>query len=107
MLPYLLYLQPPNILLYAYAHDTVFNACSWTRIYQYTCTYFYTLLGIHHTTRLGVLTPLNLHVQILELGAYGIFQLLIRDVQRKRGPSADRPEPYPSSPLLISRVFLL
>jgi len=77
-------------------HDTVYNTCSSTRIYRYTCTYLCPPLGIHHTTRWGVLTPLNLHVQIPEFGACGSFRLLIRDAQRKRGFSADRLEPHPS-----------
>jgi len=33
----------------------------------------------------GVLTPLDLHVQISEFGACGFSPLLIRDAQRKRG----------------------
>ena len=37
-----------------------------------------TSLGIHHTTRWGVLTPLNLHVQILKIKACGFSRLLIR-----------------------------
>ena len=55
------------LLLYAYAHDMVFNTCSWIQLYQYTCAYLCTPLGIHHTTRWGVLTLLDLHVQILKL----------------------------------------
>ena len=36
----------------------------------------------HITTHRGVLTPLNPHVQVLELGAFGFSQLLIRVAQR-------------------------
>jgi len=44
------------------------------------------------------LTPLNLHVQILEFGACAFSRLLIWDAQRKRGSSADHPEPFSSRP---------
>jgi len=97
---YHLYLLPFYLLMYVYAQDTVFITCYLTWIYQYTCDSPYTPLGIHHTTRWGVLTPLDMHVQISELGAYGFFWLLIRDAQRKHGSSADRLEPHPSSPCL-------
>ena len=46
------------------------------RIYRYTCAYLRTSLGISITTCWRVLTPLDPHVQVLELGAYGFFQLL-------------------------------
>ena len=41
------------------------------RIYRYTCAYLCSLLGIRITTRRGVLTPLDPHVQVLEFGACG------------------------------------
>ena len=41
-----------------------------------------TPFGIRITTRRGVLTPLDPHVQVLELGACGFSQLLIRVAQR-------------------------
>jgi len=64
-------------------------------------------IGIHHTTRWGVLTPLDPYVQILKLGACGFSWLLIKDAQRKRGSSTDHLTPILPGPLLISRVFLL
>jgi len=57
------------------------------QIYRYTCAYLRTPLGSRLTTRWGVLTPLNLHIQILELGASGFSQLLTRVVQWRHGIS--------------------
>ena len=61
------------------------------------------------TTQLvgGVSDPLDPHVQIPAFGACGFSRLLIRNVQQKRGLSVDHLRPYPSRPLLVSRVFLL
>ena len=53
------------------------------------------------------LTTLDPHVQISEFGACGFSRLLIRDVQQKRGSSADRLRSYPSGPPARSRVFPL
>ena len=39
------------------------------RFYRYTCAHPCTLFGIRTTTCWGVLTPLDPHVQVLELGA--------------------------------------
>jgi len=50
------------LLLYAYAHDTIFNAYLWFGFID-TCVLIFTLLGISITTRRGVLTPLDSHVQ--------------------------------------------
>jgi len=52
------------------------------RIYRYMYAYLRKPLGISITTRRGVLTPLDPHVQVSELGACRLSQLLIRDVQR-------------------------
>ena len=78
-----------------------------TRIYLYTSAFLCTPRGIHHTNHWRVLTSLDLYVQIPKLGACGFFRLIIRDAQRKREFSAHRLKPYPSKPLLISRVFFL
>ena len=80
------------------AHNTIFNTCSFIRIYWYTCAYPCMPLGIHNTTRLGVLTPLDPHVQVSELGACGFSLLLMKVAQRKRGSSADCLKPHPSRP---------
>jgi len=77
-------------------HD--FQCMFMIRIYRYTCAYLYSSSGFRITTRRGVLTPLNPHVQILELRACGFSQLLIRVAQLKRGSPADRPEPHPFRP---------
>ena len=53
-------------------------------IYRYTCAFLCTPFGIHHTTRWGVLTPLDPHIQIPELGACRFLRLLIKNAQRKR-----------------------
>jgi len=37
-----------------WAHDTIFNTCSLTQIYRYTCAYLCTSLGTHLATRWGV-----------------------------------------------------
>ena len=66
-----------------------------------------TWLLLHHSPGEYHLTPLDSHVQVLEFGACGFSQLLIRVAQLKRGSLADRPEPYPFGPLCVFRVFLL
>jgi len=63
--------------------------------YKYACP---CSLGIRHTTRWGVLTPMDSHVQISMLRACEFSQLLIRNVQWKRGSSADHPKPFSSRP---------
>jgi len=92
--------------------DTIFYSRFSLHIYQYTCSGPCTPLDIHYTTRWGVSDSpgsayLDLGAWNLELEACGFSQLLIRDAQQKRGSSADRPELFPFSPLLDSRVFLL
>ena len=52
------------------------------QIYWYTYAYLCSPLGTRITTRRGVLTPLDPHIQVLELGAGGFSQLLIRVAQR-------------------------
>jgi len=52
------------------------------QFYRYTWAYLCTPLGIHITTRRGVLTPLDPHVQVLELEVCGSSQLLTWEVQR-------------------------
>jgi len=89
--------------------------CSWYG-FQYKLFWFrfidtLVLIPAHHltfTTPLvgEFLTPLNLHVQISELGACGFSWLLIRDAQLKRGSSADRLRPYPSRPSARLSSFL-
>jgi len=86
-------------------HD--FQCMFMIQIYRYTCTYPYTPLDIQHTTRWRVLTPLDLHVQILELGAFEFSRLLIKDAQLKRESSADRLRPYPFKPLARLSSFPL
>ena len=76
------------------------------RIYRYTCLYPCMPLGIYNTTRWRVLTPLDPHVQISELRAYGFSRMLIRNAQRKRGSSAVRLRPYPSRPPARLSSFL-
>ena len=68
------------LLLQACSYDMVFMFM--IRIYRYTCAYPYSPSGFRITTRRGVLTPLDPHVQVLELGACGFSQLLIRVAQR-------------------------
>jgi len=63
----------------SYAHDTVFNACLWFRfIDTRVLIYARHLAFALPLTRVFYLTPLDPHVQVLELGAYGFSQLLIR-----------------------------
>ena len=70
-LPYLI-----SYALHACAYDMV--SMFMIQIYRYTCAYPYSPSGFRITTRRGVLTPLDPHVQVLELGACGFSQLLIR-----------------------------
>ena len=92
--------------MYAYTLDTIFDTCSLTQIYRYTCVHLCMSLGTHLATRWGVLTPLDLRVQILELEARGFFRLLIRDAQQKCGSSTDRPKSVPSIPPTRLSSFL-
>ena len=118
MLPCLLYLSPLHLLLSYYImsipclislaiyllapvylcsrHDL--QCMFMIQIYRYKCAYLCTPFGISITTRWGVLTPLDPHVQFLKLGACRFSLLLIRVAQRLRGSPADRPEPHPSRP---------
>jgi len=63
------------LLLYAYAHDTVFNACLWFEFIDTRVLIFVRHLALR-TTRWEVLTPLDSHVQVLEFGACGFSRLL-------------------------------
>jgi len=66
-----------NLLLHACAHDTVFNTCYDSNLSIYVCLLLHaTWHSI--TTCWGVLTPLDPHVQVLELRACESFQSLIR-----------------------------
>jgi len=64
----------------------------------YTCAYLYTPHGLIFVLVGLLLTILNLHVQISELGACGFSRLLIRIAQWKHGSWHDHPEPFSSSP---------
>jgi len=94
------------LLLLACAHDTIFNACLW---FGFIDTHV--LINARHLAFASplfgefYLTPLDPHVQVMELGTCGFPQLLIRVVQLKRGSPVDRPEPYPSRPLCVSLEF--
>ena len=90
----IVYLLAPACLCPRHSFQCMFMI----RIYRYMCAYLSTPSGIRITTRRGVLTPLDPHVQVLELGTCGFSQLLIRVAQLKRGSPADRPEPHPSRP---------
>ena len=87
---------------------TRFSMMFMIQIYRYTCAYLYSPSGFCITTRRGVLTPLDPHVQVLELGACGFSQLLIRMAQLKRGSLADKSKALSfQTPLFGSRVLLL
>jgi len=87
LIPFAVYLLAPSCL--CLRHD--FQCMFMTWIYRYTCAYLSTPSDFHITTRLGVLTPLDPHVQVLELGACAFSQLLIRVAQLRRESPADRP----------------
>jgi len=77
------------ISLAIYLHDSVclcsrhdFQCMFIIQIYQYTCVYLCTPFGIIITTCWGVLTPMDSHVQVSELGACRFSQLLTCEVQR-------------------------
>ena len=63
------------LLLHAYAHDTVFNACLWFSFIDTHVLIFSRHLAFASPLAGGVLTPLGPHVQVLELGPKGIFLL--------------------------------
>ena len=85
-MPYLLYSSPRYLFLSSYIIDVpglisitvslLALACWYLRhdlqcifmtlIYRYTCAYLSKSSGIRITTRRGVLTPLDPHVQVLE-----------------------------------------
>ena len=85
---------PAPVCLYSRHH--FLNICSFDWIYRYMCAYLCTQFGIRITTCWGVLTPLDLHVQISELGTCGFSRLLIKVAQRQHGSSANRLWPHPS-----------
>ena len=84
-------------------HD--FQCMFMIRIYRCTCAYACTPLGIRNTTRWGVLTPLNPHVQILELEAEDSLGCW----SEKHSGSVDRQQtrqkPYPFRPSCLSSEF--
>ena len=59
-------------------------------IYRYTCVWSCTPFGISITTRWGVLTLLDPHVQVSEFGACRFSRMVINDAQLKR-ESTSRP----------------
>jgi len=118
----LFYLSPALILLYHVFHCSIslalyllapvclcqrhdFQCMFMIQIYRYTCAYLCSPLGIRITTRRGVLTPLDPHVQVSEFGACGFSQLLIKVAQLKRGSPADCLKPHPSRPPCVSSSF--
>jgi len=78
-------------------HD--FQCMLLIRIYWYMCACPCMPLGFITPLIREFLTPLDLHVHILEVGACGFSWLLIKDAQRKCGLLTDRPESFPSRPL--------
>ena len=112
---YILLLDASFMFMYSCTHDTIFNTCYFDLDLSIHMCFPCTLLGIRHTTRWGVLTPLNPHVQILELGACGFSQLLIRVAQQKHNGSAKdqfgtlpfQPPCAPSSFPVVTREAIL
>ena len=94
------------LLLHACAHNTIFNSCSWFGFID-TCVLIYARHLAFASPLAGefCLTPLDPHVQVMELGACGFSQLLIRVAQLKRGSPADRSEPHPSRPPYLALEF--
>ena len=68
------YIYPPASVCFCSRHS--FQCMFMIQIYRYTCAHLCTPLGIRITTRQGVLTPLDLQVQVSDRGAYGFSQLL-------------------------------
>jgi len=69
-----------------------------TSLDMYTCACLYMPHGLIFVLIRLLLTTMDLHVQILELGASKFSPFLIRVAQWKRGSSADHPEPFSSRP---------
>jgi len=63
------------LLLHAYAHNTVFNAWLWFGFIDTLVLISARHLAFASPLAGGVLTPLDPHVQVLELGLKGIFLL--------------------------------
>ena len=85
-----------------------FQCIFMTWIYQYTCAYLSTPSGFRITTRRGVLTPLDPHVQVLE--AWSVWILPVADQSgAAEAWTPSRPSRVASfqASLLGSRVFLL
>ena len=85
LISFAVYLLAPACLCPRHGFQCTFM----TWIYQYTCAYLCSSSGFRITTRRGVLTPLDPHVQVLELERVDSPTLL------KRRSPADRPEPHP------------
>ena len=62
--------------IHAYTHDTVFNAWLWFGFINTHVLIFSRHLAFASSLARGVLTPLDPHVQVLELGAKGFSWLL-------------------------------
>ena len=92
------------LLLYVCAYDMVFQHALLIQIYQYTCAYPCTPLGIHHTTHWGVSDSLGSACSDLRAWSCRFFWLLIRVAQWKCESSANRLRPILPGPLLGSRV---
>jgi len=95
------------LLLHAYAHDTVFNAWLWFGFIDTLMLISARHLAFASPLAGGVLTPLDPHVQVLELGARGFSWLLTWEVQRQLGSPADHLKLYPSSPPCAPLEFSL
>jgi len=98
------------MLPYACAHDSIFNACLWFRFID-TRVLSMHAIGICITTRWGVLTPLDPHVQFSEFGACGFSLDLPCCWLEMRRWSTDHQQtiwsPILLGPLRVSRVFPL
>ena len=85
LIPFAVYLLVPACLCSRHSFQGMFMI----QIYRYTCAYLYSPLGIHITTHQGVLTPLDPHIQVSELGTCGFSGMLIRVAQLKSVSPAD------------------
>jgi len=98
VLPYLLYLPPPYLLLYACAHDTIFNTYYFDSdlLIHVSLSLYATWPSPHHS--LG--SSDSLRSACVDLGGQSLWILPVADQSgaARRGSSADRLRLYPSSP---------
>jgi len=111
VLPYLLYLPLPYLLLCAYANDTVLNACLGFRLSVHMYLPLHATWHASYHSLGSFLTPLDVHVQISELGLTCILllrtKLTLWSRQTRYGSSPLFCPPFGSWHLLVAHEQVL